>query len=453
VSISSKRPTRVLFLAWGPSVHARRRIQIFTDNPDFNVVVASTHDYNFENAQNILLTGSHTQKTETRWGFSESLQLVKQGRLKDALRNLKEQAVNVKILLHGLYILLLSDLLSELKIRNLFRKEIRSFYTSPEVIIEIDKSIKDIKILKFTTKQFDPDIIFLQTLLYPCYLSYFLPKSVPVITTFWNGDVLWWAQWTGIEALLKKHLVRYGVQRSQAVTVNSQAALNTCIGYGSQREEIHLIRYPGVDLNLFEGISKEEARRKLGIKFQKVVFLPRGLGGYLNSDIIVESAATVLDKYPSTLFLFVSDVGGEKELSKHQARTRELGIEGNFRWDGQVPWEEMATYYSSSDVMVSLSSNDSLPNCMLEAMACGVPVIMGDIPQIREVFAHGAKGFLVPPRDPKALSDSILEVFEGSGGKIMSFCAENLDLVRSEFDSKKSAQHIKHIVQQTAGHR
>lgn len=42
----------------------------------------------------------------------------------------------------------------------------------------------------------------------------------------------------------------------------------------------------------------------------------------------------------------------------------------------------MPDYYACADVMVSISSHDSLPNCMLEAMACGIPVVMGDIPQI-----------------------------------------------------------------------
>ncbi len=61
---SSQRPIRILFLAWGFSIHAKRRIQIFIDDPSFEVAVVSTHNYNFKNAKNILLTG-HNKENES----------------------------------------------------------------------------------------------------------------------------------------------------------------------------------------------------------------------------------------------------------------------------------------------------------------------------------------------------------------------------------------------------
>ena len=116
------------------------------------------------------------------------------------------------------------------------------------------------------------------------------------------------------------------------------------------------------------------------------------------------------------------------ELERHQLRTHNLDIEKNFRWDGQVPFDMMPIYYCAADVMVSIASNDSLPNCMLEAMACGIPVIMGDIPQIREWVNDGVNGFLVPPRDPIALSESILKVFENLEGRSRPSLKKTLSL-------------------------
>jgi glycosyltransferase involved in cell wall biosynthesis len=287
--------------------------------------------------------------------------------------------------------------------------------------------------------------------MYPCYLAYFLPKSIPVIITFWNGDVTWWAQWSGIERLLKKQLVIYGVRRAKAITVNSQEAFKTCLNYGAKAEKIHLIRYPGVDASRFKPIVKEEAKRKLGITAKKVVLCPRGLSQYLNSDIIVKAAATVAKRYPDSLFVFVSGVGGQNELRKHKEQAFELGIENYVRWDGQVPWELMPTYYNAADVMVSISSNDSLPNCMLEAMSCGTPIIMGDIPQIREWVADGVNGFLVPTRNPGSLSNRIADVFEGSVKMIASLTQSNVELVKREFDSERNGEHVKNLVHLVAG--
>lgn len=390
--------TRVLFLAWGYSIHAKRRIQLFIDDPEFDVAVASTHNYDFSNAINILLTDAKRDQ-----------------------RSLWRRLFNkLKAVTNNNILCLLFD----------------------DVFI----GIKDILILKKAVREFKPDVIFLQTLLYPCYLAYFLPRSLPLIITFWNGDVIWWAKWNGIERLLKKQIVVYGVRRARAMTVNSQMAYNACLGYGAQAENTHLIRYPGVDMERFRPFAKDEARKKLGITHEKVVLCPRGLGGYLNSDIIIESVSSVIKRYPDTLFLFLSGVGDEAMWEEHLKRARELGVERSLRRDEQVQWEMMPLYYSSSDVMVSISSEDSLPNCMLEAMACGVPVIMGNIPQIREWVSDGVNGFLVPPRDTDALSDSIWKVFENPHGIIESFVEKNLELVWREVDSKKGAKKVKDLV-------
>ena len=151
----------------------------------------------------------------------------------------------------------------------------------------------------------------------------------------------------------------------------------------------------------------------------------------------------MLKKKSDTLFLFLG--GDEVEAKKHQKIAHDLGIEGNCRWEGNVPWEKMNLYYASSDVMVSISSKDSLPNCMLEAMGCGIPVIMGDIPQIRDWIIDGTNGFLVDPRDPDLLSEKIIEMLDDNGNA-GRFAKYNIDVVRREMDSEKNIAKVKEIV-------
>jgi glycosyltransferase involved in cell wall biosynthesis len=111
----------------------------------------------------------------------------------------------------------------------------------------------------------------------------------------------------------------------------------------------------------------------------------------------------------------------------------------------------MPLYYGAADVMVSVSSRDSLPNCMLEAMACAVPVVMGDIPAIREWVEDGVTGFLVPPRSPEALAARIAEVFESPSLRLDAVARGNLERVRWEADSGRNAARVKEIVRQVAG--
>ncbi len=414
------RPVRVLFLAWGFSIHARRRIELFTSDRSFEVAVASTHHYGFADARNIPLTGAAQETDGTGHPGAEGIAAWAWRATRAALRRVTSPA--------------------------------RRLLGRKTLLGEVSRSIRDIRILRTAAKTFRPDVVFLQTLLYPCYLAYFLPRHLPVIVTFWNGDVTWWARWNGIERRFKKWIVLHGVRRARAITVNSRTAHDACLGYGTQPEKVHLIRYPGVDLVRFRRSSKEEARGRLEIRARRAVLCPRGLGGFLNSDVIVEAAARVVNADPETLFLFLSGNGGEEEREKHARRAAELGIEGNCRWEGQVPWESMPLYYSASDVMVSVSQNDSLPNCMLEAMACGVPVIMGDIPQIREWVSDGVNGILVPTRDPVALAEGILKILSDPDGITGRFVERNLETTRREFDARKNAESIKDLVRVHAGH-
>jgi glycosyltransferase involved in cell wall biosynthesis len=319
------------------------------------------------------------------------------------------------------------------------------------ILYDFMRLAKDSVTLRKTVRICSPQIVVLQTLLYPCYLAFLLPKSIPIVITFWNGDVTWWAMSNGIERVFKKKLVTYGVRRANALTVNSNVARSACLGYGVPRNKVHLIRYPGVERDTFKPLKKSDARMSLNIDTDTVIFCPRGIGGYLNSDVIVESVPDVVKIIPTVLFIFLSGTGSGEVLKQHQERVKQLGIEGNVRWSGQVPWERMPVYYNASDLMVSISSNDSLPNCMMEALACGTPVIMGDIPQIREWIDDGQNGFLVSPRDPGELSRKIVEALELPQDRIRRIADMGRELVRREFDSSINSESIKDLVRRISG--
>ncbi len=435
------KPVRVLFVAWGYSIHAVRRIRIFLEDPGFEVAVVSNHDYRFPGALNVPLTGEEGRRKIREGILSERENLLGNtppGRSPGILSRIRNRLWASALLIPFLHRIGIHDI-----------SVIRSAGNSLDVLMDVAIARKDRRILLDAVSRFDPDVVFLQTLLYPCHLAYRLPGKRPVIITFWNGDATWWAEWDGIDRIIKRQIVSRGVRLAAAMTVNSEHVRRALSEIGADEGKVHLIRYPGVDLERFAPGPKEPSRRELRITAEKVVFCPRGVGGYLNSDIIIESMPDVLRTHPDTLFLFVSDVGAE-EWNRHTERARSLGVEDHLRRDGQVPWERMPEYYRAADVMVSISSNDSLPNCMLEAMACGTPVILGDLPQLREWVEDGASGFLVPPRTPAALAEKIREIFEAPPRRIDEFALRNRNLVEKEADCRKAGDRIKRLVREHA---
>jgi glycosyltransferase involved in cell wall biosynthesis len=91
----------------------------------------------------------------------------------------------------------------------------------------------------------------------------------------------------------------------------------------------------------------------------------------------------------------------------HQLSNR-LGIEDRIVWKQMVSEEDIVTLFQAATALVqpSLAEGFGLP--VLEAMACGCPVIASDIPPLREVL--GGAGLLSPPGDPVALSLALRKV-------------------------------------------
>ncbi|MCD8481756.1 MAG: glycosyltransferase [Verrucomicrobia bacterium] len=74
-----------------------------------------------------------------------------------------------------------------------------------------------------------------------------------------------------------------------------------------------------------------------------------------------------------------------------------------------VGWQSnLDNYYRSGNVAVSMSQEDALPNFLVEAQWCGMPVIAADCAGVRECFAPGISGFLIASEDCKAMAGHVL---------------------------------------------
>jgi glycosyltransferase involved in cell wall biosynthesis len=407
--IKDSEKIRILFFCFGFSIHAQRRVSLFTEDSRFEVIIVSNYNYSILNAKTICLSSNYFNQISLKDNIFLGL---------------------LSIVLRSFYFVLNKILRSRISLL----KEFISVFN-------------DFLFIKNKLKDFKPDIIFLQTLLYPSYIAFLFTRKIPIIITFWNGDIIWWASYTGMEKKLKKKIVTYGSNRARLITVNSETALKTCLTYGVGKNKIFKIVYPAVDLEIFKPIPKEISKIKLNITHRFVIFCPRGFHGvtdYLNNDTILKAFTRVLENYPDSLLLF-SNGWDRRNWDDYFSNSFKLN-KSNVKYVCDVKWEEMPYYYSSSDLVISLSSNDSLPNSMLETMACGIPVIMGDIPQIREWITDDLNGMLCPIKDAEVLYEKIINLLEDKFNHVERFTKFNLDLVLKNFDSRRNIEAIKDLV-------
>jgi glycosyltransferase involved in cell wall biosynthesis len=96
---------------------------------------------------------------------------------------------------------------------------------------------------------------------------------------------------------------------------------------------------------------------------------------------------------------------------------------------------DMALLLSSVDVAVLPSYREGTPRGLLEAAACGLPIVATDVPGCREVVDPGGNGMLVPPRDGLALADAIQFLAEHGAERVRMGQAGREKAVR-HFDEK-----------------
>ena len=116
------------------------------------------------------------------------------------------------------------------------------------------------------------------------------------------------------------------------------------------------------------------------------------------------SAAKFFDK--NTKFLIVGAGDFEDEIRN---LINELNLNDQVLMIGKVPWDELPFYYAAADIFIlpSLTRLEAFGIVGLEAMASGKPVIISDIPGVREVIEDKKEGLLTPPMDIKEMANKI----------------------------------------------
>jgi glycosyltransferase involved in cell wall biosynthesis len=162
----------------------------------------------------------------------------------------------------------------------------------------------------------------------------------------------------------------------------------------------------GVDLRTFSNVSPTLLSRSGEDNRPIVGFVGRHVADK-GGAFLLRAAKTVLETFPRALFVFVGD--GEVR-NEWEALAVELGIQDSVRFTGVR--KDMPGVYASLDVMVLPSLMESMPMCLLEAMASGKPVVATRVGEIPRAVIPEETGLLVKPRDIAGLAGAILRLLK-----------------------------------------
>src|SRR5262249_16039004 len=166
----------------------------------------------------------------------------------------------------------------------------------------------------------------------------------------------------------------------------------------------------GVDLSVFHPANKQDARSALGIPRDALVILftanvPRQniWKDYQTVQDAVALAAANLNGQ-NVLFLALGQAGAAEPIAPPLVLF--------------VPYQTnrtaVASYYQAADVYIHAARADTFPNTVLEALACGTPVVATAVGGIPEQIQDGRTGFLVPAGDAQSLADRLTQLLSDS---------------------------------------
>lgn len=152
----------------------------------------------------------------------------------------------------------------------------------------------------------------------------------------------------------------------------------------------------------------------------------------------VAAARMVLSKAPQTKFILVGGTDANPSAVSRDVLERWVA-EGWVEWTEQV--DDVRPWVARASVFVLPSYREGLPRSTQEAMAMGKPVITTDVPGCRETVDHGVNGWLVPVRDPQALSQAMMR-FIMQPELIAPMGAESRRMAEDRFDVRKINRKI-----------
>jgi glycosyltransferase involved in cell wall biosynthesis len=170
----------------------------------------------------------------------------------------------------------------------------------------------------------------------------------------------------------------------------------------------------GVDSSRFHPLPQEEARRALGIPaYAKVLVTVGGLVERKGFHRVIACLPELLPRFPNLHYLAVGSGGPEGDFwPQLEQQTRQLGLEERVHFTGALPVEGVRQALSAADVFVLSSRNEGWANVLLEAMACGLPVVASDVGGNAEVVSHAYLGAIVPFDDHAALTRALSEALD-----------------------------------------
>ena len=213
--------------------------------------------------------------------------------------------------------------------------------------------------------------------------------------------------------LIKRQIV-YTLRRADKIIAVCQALKDQMIELGIAEQKIKVIPN-GVDITKFFPVDQTEARKQLNLPLDRKIILSVGHLIERKGFHFIIDALSVIKKENKLAALPLLVIVGEGEYRPIlEKQIRDLNLDSDIMLIGAKPHDQLNIWYNSCDIYCLASSREGWPNVLLEALACGKPVVATEVWGVSEVIKSKDYGILVDLQDPVKLANSLCEALKSN---------------------------------------
>lgn len=254
--------------------------------------------------------------------------------------------------------------------------------------------------MKRAMDEIHPDLVHagpIQTMGFVAALSGFHP----LVTMSWGFDLMQQAD----RNILSRWITRSVLYKTDWLFSDCQAVLNKAVTYGYDISRSTCFPW-GVDLTHFTPGENHQLAVNLGWRDHFVLFCNRSWEPQYGVDVVAKAFVIACQTNPDLRLLLL---GSGSQAGAIHAILQEGGALEKVHMPGQIPFSDLPDYYQAADLYISASHTDGSSVSLMEALACGLPAAVSDIPGNLEWVVPGEQGWIFPDGSAEKLAEIMLK--------------------------------------------
>ncbi len=234
-----------------------------------------------------------------------------------------------------------------------------------------------------------------------CAFIAVLAGCSPILCMSWGFDLMkdvergrWW-----------QFVTRYTLKRCDYFTSDARVTRDKAIAYGMDPQKTVVFPW-GVDLERFTPAPRE---KPVGQNERFTLFCNRSWEPNYGVDVLARAFVLLTRQQPDLDLVLLA---GGSEGPRIRQILESAGVLERVTFAGQVSQADLPPYYRVADLYISPSHVDGSSVSLMEALACGLPCLVSDIPANQEWITEGKNGWLFPDGDAGKLAEKIQTVLE-----------------------------------------